>query len=109
MAVGVGVMVWPENSTQAGDQSLPQAPPWRSHSLPTSTGPAFTMAGGRPQSKRSFSIIPCFVFVEVRNPVTLSLPPLRPSAPQTCSQTLSGEEARSEGTLPGFQTCSVHP
>lgn len=27
-----------------------------------------TMAGGRPQLKRSFSIIPCFVFVEVRNP-----------------------------------------
>nr|XP_055200628.1 phospholipid phosphatase-related protein type 2 isoform X2 [Nyctereutes procyonoides] len=26
--------------------------------------PAFTMAGGRPQPKRSFSIIPCFVFVE---------------------------------------------
>ncbi|XP_032484161.1 phospholipid phosphatase-related protein type 2 isoform X5 [Phocoena sinus] len=26
--------------------------------------PAFTMAGGRPQLKRSFSIIPCFVFVE---------------------------------------------
>ncbi|KFO28774.1 Lipid phosphate phosphatase-related protein type 2 [Fukomys damarensis] len=27
-------------------------------------GPAFTMAGGRPHLKRSFSIIPCFVFVE---------------------------------------------
>uniref|UniRef100_A0A673VJ27 Phospholipid phosphatase-related protein type 2 n=1 Tax=Suricata suricatta TaxID=37032 RepID=A0A673VJ27_SURSU len=42
----------------------PCTPPWPSHSLPTSTGPAFTMAGGRPQPKRSFSIIPCFVFVE---------------------------------------------
>ncbi|XP_058146132.1 phospholipid phosphatase-related protein type 2 isoform X3 [Dasypus novemcinctus] len=29
-----------------------------------SAGLAFTMAGGRPQPKRSFSIIPCFVFVE---------------------------------------------
>ncbi|EGV96172.1 Lipid phosphate phosphatase-related protein type 2 [Cricetulus griseus] len=27
-------------------------------------GPAFAMAGGRPHLKRSFSIIPCFVFVE---------------------------------------------
>ncbi|KAB1259055.1 Phospholipid phosphatase-related protein type 2 [Camelus dromedarius] len=33
--------------------------------LATRSGcPAFTMAGGRPQLKRSFSIIPCFVFVE---------------------------------------------
>nr|XP_031545658.1 phospholipid phosphatase-related protein type 2 [Vicugna pacos] len=33
--------------------------------LATRSGcPALTMAGGRPQLKRSFSIIPCFVFVE---------------------------------------------
>ena len=64
------------------------------------------MAGGRPQLKRSFSIIPCFVFVEVRNPGTLCL---RLRAPLTRSQTLSGEEVRSGATLPGFESRSVHP
>ncbi|XP_054319958.1 phospholipid phosphatase-related protein type 2 isoform X5 [Pongo pygmaeus] len=50
----------PGGSHRALSQAHPLGLPLPS----TSAGLAFTMAGGRPHLKRSFSIIPCFVFVE---------------------------------------------
>lgn len=70
----LGSPLWGEG---CGQGQLLEPPPPRPHPChPTPSPPpqawAFTMAGRRPQLKRSFSIIPCFVFVEVRSRV----PPL---------------------------------
>lgn len=75
-----------------------------------SQAPTITMAGGRPQLKRSFSIIPCFVFVEVRSPIPPSDSPWEEGVPvclsPLCLTSVSLILARS---LPGPIFLSLAP
>lgn len=101
-----GIMVWPEDSTQAGDQSLPLGP-----ALAVPFPPHLHRPGlhhGRRETSVEEELLHHSLLC-LRGGEEPSNSPPCPFAPQTHSQTLSGEEARSEVTLPAFQACSAYP